>query len=136
MARVMIVDDSVMMRSMIAAILGADPELDVVERAGNGCEALDKLRASDCDIVLLDIEMPLMGGLEALKHLRLISHAKVIVVSSSAQAGSHTALEARREGAFAVISKPSGTVSLDLRDKRGHEILEACRRAAGLAGAA
>ena len=60
----------------------------LVDRAGNGCEALDKIRASDCDIVLLDIEMPRMNGLEALKHLRLISKAKVIVVSSSAQAGS------------------------------------------------
>ncbi len=136
MTSVMIVDDSVMMRSMIADIVTADPDFDVVDRAGNGCEALEKLRASDCDIVLLDIEMPRMNGLEALKHLRLISKAKVIVVSSSAQAGSRTALEARREGAVAVIPKPSGTVSLDLRQKKGHEILQACRKAAGLSGTA
>ena len=136
MTRVMIVDDSVMMRSMIADIVTADPDFTVVDRAGNGCEALDKIRCSDCDIVLLDIEMPRMNGLEALRHLRLISKAKVIVVSSSAQAGSRTALEARREGAFAVIPKPSGAVSLDLRQKKGHEILQACRKAAGLAGTA
>jgi len=134
MASVMIVDDSVMMRSMIADIVKADPDFDVVGRAGNGCEALDKIRHQDCDIVLLDIEMPRMNGLEALKRLRLISKAKVIVVSSSAQAGSRTALEARREGAVAVIAKPSGTVSMDLRDKRGHEILRACRKAVGLPG--
>ena len=133
MASVMIVDDSAMMRSVIAGIVAADPDLDVVERAGNGCEALDKLRLRDCDIVLLDIEMPRMDGLEALRQLRLISHAKVIVVSSSAQAGSPTALAARREGAFAVIPKPSGTVSLDLGRRKGHDILQACRRAAGLA---
>ena len=132
MTSVMIVDDSVMMRSVIADIVTADPEFAVVERAGNGCEALEKIRAHDCDIVLLDIEMPRMGGLEALKHLRLISKAKVIVVSSSAQPGSLTALEARREGAFAVIPKPSGAVSCDLGQKKGHEILQACRRAAGL----
>jgi two-component system chemotaxis response regulator CheB len=129
----MIVDDSVTMRSVIAGIVGTDPGFDVVGRAGDGCEALDKLRAADCDIVLLDIEMPRMDGLEALKRLRLFSRAKVIVVSSSAQAGSAAALEARREGAFAVIPKPSGTVSFDLREKKGHEILDACRRAAGTA---
>ncbi len=134
MTSVMIVDDSVMMRSVIAEIVQADPDFNVVGRAGNGCEALEKLRASDCDIVLLDIEMPRMDGLEALRHLRLISKAKVIVVSSSAHAGSRTAVEARREGAFAVIPKPSGTVSLDLGQKKGHEILEACRKAAGLSG--
>ena len=96
MASVMIVDYSVMMRSVIAGIVAADPDFDVVERAGNGCEALDKLRARDCDIVLLDIEMPRMDGLEALRQLRLISHARVIVVSSSARAGSPAALAARR----------------------------------------
>ena len=86
------------------------------------------------DVLTLDIEMPRMDGLEALKRLRLFSKAKVIVVSSSAQAGSRTALEARREGAFAVIPKPSGAVSMDLRQKKGHEILQACRKAAGLPG--
>ncbi len=136
MTSVMVVDDSLMMRSVIADIVMADPDFDVVERVGNGCEALDKIRTSDCDIVLLDIEMPRMDGLEALRHLRLISKAKVIVISSSAHAGSRTALDARREGAFAVVSKPSGTISMDLREKKGHEILQLCRKAAGLSVAA
>ncbi len=135
--RVMIVDDSSMMRTVIADIVAADPAFDVVDRAGNGCEALEKLRCQDCDIVLLDIEMPRMNGLEALRRLRLFSGAKVIVVSSAAQqAGSRTAIAARREGAFAVIAKPSGAVSLDLKAKKGHEILCACRKAMGLSGTA
>ncbi len=134
MASVMIVDDSIMMRSMIAEIVRTDPEFEVVDRAGNGCEALEKLRRSDCDIVLLDIEMPRMNGLEALRRMRLISGAKVIVISSSAEAGSQTAIAARREGAIAVIPKPSGTVSMDLGTKKGREILRACRKAAGLSG--
>lgn len=132
MADVLIVDDSFMMRTIIADILTADPDFSVIDRAGDGCEALEKVRQHDCDIVLLDIEMPRMDGLEALKRLRLFSKAKVIVVSSSARVGSTTALEARREGAFAVIPKPTGTVSMDLKEKKGHEILRTCRRAVGL----
>jgi two-component system chemotaxis response regulator CheB len=134
MASVLIVDDSVMMRSMLAEIVGADPAFEVVGRAGDGCEAVETLRHRDCDVVLLDIEMPRMDGLEALKRMRLYSKAKVIVVSSSAQVGSPTALEARRQGAMAVIPKPSGTVSMDLKEKKGHEILRLCRKAAGLTG--
>ena len=136
MTRIMIVDDSIMMRSVIADIVTSDPDFDVVDRAGNGHEALEKLRANDCDIVLLDIEMPVMDGLEALKRLRLISRAKVIVVSSSAGVGSSAVVEARRQGAVAVISKPSGTISMDIKEKKGHEILQACRKAVGLAGRA
>jgi two-component system chemotaxis response regulator CheB len=68
--------------------------------------------------------------------MRLISGAKVIVVSSSAEAGSPTAIAARREGAVAVIPKPSGTVSMDLKARKGHEILRACRKAVGLTGTA
>ncbi len=136
MTSVMIVEDSVMMRLMIAEIVRTDPEFEVVDRVRNGCEALEKLRRSDCDIVLLDMEMPCMNGLEALRRMRLISGAKVIVVSSSAEAGSSAAIAARREGAIAVIAKPSGTVSLDLKAKKGHEIVRACRKAVRLSGTA
>ncbi len=79
MTSVMIVDDSLMMRSVLAEIFKADPDFGVVARAGSGCEALEKVRANDCDIILLDIEMPRMDGLEALRQLRLVSRAKVIV---------------------------------------------------------
>ncbi len=136
MTRVMIVDDSIMMRSVIADIVSADPDFDVSDRAGDGYEALEMVQRRDCDIILLDIEMPRMNGLEALKRLRLLSGAKVIVVTSLAQAGSATAIAARREGAVAVIAKPTGAISMDLKARKGHEILRACRKAAGLSGTA
>jgi two-component system chemotaxis response regulator CheB len=65
--------------------------------------------------------------LGVLKRLRLISRARVIVLSSVAQVGSPVALEARRIGAAEIIAKPSGTISLDLKAKRGHEILRTAR---------
>lgn len=130
--KILIVDDSFVMRSLIKKIVEADTDLEVVGEAGNGQEALNALPTKAPDIVLLDIEMPVMDGLECLKRLRLQSRAKVIILSSVAQAGSPQAMEARKQGAFEVIAKPSGAMSLDIGAKRGHDIVKACRRAVGL----
>ncbi|GEO79901.1 response regulator [Pararhodospirillum oryzae] len=130
--KVMIVDDSFMMRMLIADVVKADPDLSVVGDADNGKTAMDRVAGFAPDVVLLDIEMPVMDGLETLKRLKLASRAKVIIVSSVAQVGSPQAMEARRLGAFDVIAKPSGAMSLDLKEKRGSEIVRAVRKAAGL----
>lgn len=132
MAKILIVDDSFVMRSLVKKIVEADPDLKIVGEAGNGQEALDKIPSTMPDVVLLDIEMPVMDGLECLKRLRLQSRAKVIILSSVAQVGSPQALEARKQGAFEIIAKPSGAMSLDLAAKKGHDIVKACRRAVGL----
>ena len=131
---VLVVDDSFMMRTLISDIVAADPDLQVIDTAENGKVALDKAKASKPDVILLDIEMPEMDGLETLKRLALISRAKVIIVSSVAQVGSPQAMEARKLGAFGVIAKPSGAMSLDIGQKKGHEIVQTVRKAAGLPG--
>ena len=133
MAKVLIVDDSFVMRSLVKRIVEADTDLKVVGEAGNGQEALNMVGSAAPDVVLLDIEMPVMDGLECLKRLRLQSKAKVIILSSVAQVGSPQAMEARKQGAFEIIAKPSGAMSLDLAAKKGHDIVKACRRAVGLA---
>ncbi|MCP4543552.1 MAG: response regulator [Chloroflexi bacterium] len=120
--RVMIVDDAAMMRLVIRNMLGDDPHLTMVGYAANGREALDKLDEVRPDLILLDIEMPEMDGLEFLRHARLKCDAKVVVLTSVAPKGSPKAMEALSLGAAAVISKPSGAVSYDLEDKRGSEI--------------
>ncbi|MDP1871100.1 MAG: response regulator [Gallionella sp.] len=130
--KVLIVDDSFVMRTLIKDIVSADPELEVVGDAANGQLGLDAAKKFSPDVILLDIEMPVMDGLECLKRLKLISKAKVIIVSSVAQTGSPQALQARRDGAADVIAKPSGAMSLDLADKKGHDIVKAVRMAAGL----
>ena len=118
----MIVDDAAMMRLVIQNMLSGDPNLMLAGFASNGKEALDKLNQVCPDLILLDIEMPEMDGLEFLRHARLRSAAKVVVLTSVAPKGSPKAMQARALGADAVISKPSGAVSYDLEEKRGSEL--------------
>lgn len=129
---ILVVDDSFVMRTLMKDILSADKELKVVGEAANGAEALEKAKALSPDVIMLDIEMPGMDGIEAMKRLKLISPAKVVIVSSVAQTGSPQAAEARRLGAFDIIAKPSGAMSLDLKAKKGSDIVKTARRAAGL----
>jgi two-component system, chemotaxis family, protein-glutamate methylesterase/glutaminase len=129
---VLIVDDSGLMRNTIRQIVAVDPEFEVVGEAEDGVVALEQMRALKPDLVLLDIEMPKLDGIAVLKRARLTSSAKVIILSSLAQLGSPQALEARRIGAAEVIAKPSGTISLDLKAKRGSDILRALRSVLGL----
>jgi two-component system chemotaxis response regulator CheB len=133
--RVLIVDDSFIMRTLIREIVQCDPRFEVVGEAENGKIGLQKAKELKPDLILLDLEMPEMGGIDMLKRVALLSKAKVVIVSSLGQLGSAQALEARRLGAVDVIAKPSGAMSLDLKDKAGHEILQAARRALSMDGA-
>ena len=68
--RVLFVDDSVVIRKLVSAVLDADPDLEVVGRAANGRIALAKIPQVNPDVVVLDVEMPEMDGLETLKVIR------------------------------------------------------------------
>jgi len=123
MRKVMIVDDSAMMRVVVSNFVGGLPGYKVVAAAENGKKALEQLgKLPDLDVILLDIEMPEMNGLEFLRHAKMKSSAKVVILSSVAAAGSRYAAEARKLGADAIVTKPSGAVSMDLADKRGAEL--------------
>jgi len=126
----MVVDDSMMMRKMIKDIISSHPDIELVGDAPNGEVALAKAKETKPDVVLLDIEMPVMDGIEFLKHYKLVGSGKVVVLSSVAQAGSSSAMEARQLGAVDIIPKPSGGISLDLEQKKGHEIIKAIFKAA------
>jgi two-component system chemotaxis response regulator CheB len=129
---VLVVDDSLFMRTLVRQIIAVDEFFEVVGEAADGLSAVAAAMSAKPDMVILDIEMPKMNGIEALKRLKLFSRAKVVILSSVTQVGSEVAQEARRLGAFDVIPKPSGAISLDLKPKRGRQLLEVMHAAAGL----
>src|ERR1700739_1485318 len=81
--RVMVVDDSAVIRGLLTRTLESDPEITVVASVGNGQMAISAVSRQDADVVILDIEMPVMDGLTALpKILAAAPDAKVIVAST------------------------------------------------------
>lgn len=130
--RVLVVDDSFIMRRLISEIVESDPDLKVVDTAENGKVALQKARDVKPDLILMDIEMPEMSGIETLRRLRVRSAAKVVILSFRATEGSLETAEARRFGAADVIEKPSGSLSLDLNQRMGGELVGRLRRVLNL----
>jgi two-component system chemotaxis response regulator CheB len=103
----MLCDDSVTVRGVLARLLGADPAIEVVARVGDGRQALDALPAARPDVVLLDLEMPVMDGMTALPLLlRAEPRPVVIVASALTQRGAAAAMAALRAGASDYIPKP------------------------------
>jgi two-component system chemotaxis response regulator CheB len=134
--RVLLVDDSAMMRRVLRARLSAEADIVVVDEAADGAEGVRKAEEHAPDVVLLDLEMPRVGGREALPHLRARTAARVVVVSSLVQPGASIRTEMRRAGADAVLAKPSGALSLDLGSSVAGALVAAIRRSAARARAA
>ena len=130
--KVLVVDDSFIMRKLVCEVVASDPDFTVCGQAENGRVALQMLRQLKPDAVLLDIEMPEMSGLETLRRLGLRSPCPVIILSSLVGADSAERLEALRLGAAATIDKPSGAVSLDLKQRRASTIVTVLRKTLGL----
>ena len=128
MTKVLIVDDSRLVRLTIKTILARAEGIEVVGEAENGREGVDMARDLNPDVVTLDIEMPVMNGIECLRRLRILSPAKVVVLSSLTHPASPKAVEARLVGADAVIGKPSGSVSKDVDAPGGDLLVDTIRR--------
>jgi len=111
MPRVLVVDDDTLYAEAATAILVEDGEIEVVGRAADGREALELALALRPDVVVMDINMPVMDGLEATRSLRrLLPSTKVVVVTSSPSASNRWS--ARGAGAFAFLAKELGTDAL------------------------
>ncbi len=119
--KVMVVDDSALMRSLISKMIDSQDDMTVVGKAMNGVFALQKIPALNPDIIILDIEMPEMNGIEFLKEKekRRIT-APVIILSSIAQKGAKVTFEALSLGASDFITKPSGAESQNISNVALH----------------
>lgn len=112
---VLIVDDSALMRNLIKRMVENDPELEVAGIAMNGRFALQKIPNLKPDIIVLDLEMPEMNGIEFLKERdKQGLKIPVVILSSIATKGARVTMEALALGASDFITKPSGPVSSDI----------------------
>ncbi|MCX8505182.1 MAG: response regulator, partial [Alphaproteobacteria bacterium] len=108
--RVMLVDDSAVIRGMLTRIIESESDLRVVSSASDGAMALTVLRSRPVDVVVLDLEMPNMDGLTALPKLKQTQPSvKIIIVSSLTRENAEIALKAMRLGAEDYLSKPNTT---------------------------
>ncbi|MGE0744942.1 MAG: chemotaxis response regulator protein-glutamate methylesterase [Rhodospirillales bacterium] len=124
--RVMVVDDSAVIRGIFRRTLEDDPAIKVVATAGNGQAAIDALKGQEIDVIVLDIEMPVMDGLTALpKLLKAAPNVKVIMASTLTRENADISLKALSLGAADYIPKPTSKLEIhsaknfqrDLRDK-------------------
>jgi len=112
---VLIVDDSALMRNLIGHMVEDTPGLVVAEKAMNGKFALDKIPRVNPDIIVLDLEMPEMNGIQFLQErARLGIKIPVVILSSIARRGAEITMQALSLGASDFIQKPSGSVSEDI----------------------
>lgn len=112
---VLVCDDSALMRNVISRVIDSTPGMKVVEKAMNGQFLINKLEFTKPDVIILDIEMPVMNGIEFLRYRK--THGPdipVIILSSIAEKGASVTMEALELGASDFITKPNGSVSVDI----------------------
>lgn len=109
---VLVVDDSVVIRRIVSSVLDDDPDITVVGTAANGRIALDKLDTLRPDIVILDVEMPVMDGLATLRELRRTHPTlPVVMFSTATERGAMATLDALAAGATDYVTKPTHATS-------------------------
>ncbi|GAB77732.1 two-component system, chemotaxis family, response regulator CheB [Austwickia chelonae] len=111
--RAMVCDDSVVIRRLVSDVLAQDPEIEVVGTAVNGKNALDKIPMLKPDILTLDVEMPIMDGLQTLVEVRkTYKKLPIIMFSTLTERGAGATLDALERGASDYVTKPANVGSL------------------------
>ena len=131
MITVVVVDDSAFMRKALSSMLEKDPEISVVAVGRDGEEGLELVRKHNPDVVTLDIEMPRMDGLSALRRIMMEMPRPVLMVSSLTTEGAESTLKALELGAVDFIPKQLSKVSLDIvriEDELREKVKEISRR--------
>ena len=128
--RVLVVDDSAVMRQLLAEILGSAPDIEVVGTAPDPYVARDKIKRLNPDVLTLDVEMPRMDGLTFLRNLMRLRPMPVVMVSSLTAQGAEETLEALELGAVDFVTKPAVDVVHGMR-AYAETLIEKVRAAAG-----
>jgi len=111
--KVLVVDDASFMIKAVSEILNSDSDVEVVGSAKNGLQALDKIKELKPDVITLDVDMPIMDGLRAVRHIMLECPVPVVMLSSLFNNGTIT-FEALRLGVVDFLPKPSGAISQNI----------------------
>ncbi len=127
--KVLVVDDSAFMRKVISEILTSASGIEVIATARNGREAVEKTNTLKPDVITMDIDMPEMDGLAALKIIMKECPTPVLMVSAHTQTGAEDTLKSFEYGAIDFIAKPGGSISLNLKDSKD-EIITKVKAAA------
>lgn len=110
----MICDDSSVMRRILNAVLSAEPDLQVVYQAEHGRDALDHLDSARPDIVIVDVEMPVLDGIDTVRAIRRRSrHLPIVMFSSLTSEGAAATFDALSAGANDFVTKPSGQLHIE-----------------------
>jgi len=128
--KVLVVDDSAFMRKIISNILAASPDIEVMGTAKNGQEAIEKITNLRPDVVTMDIEMPVLDGLQALGYVMSECPTRVIMLTGAESEHGDLTMTAFQYGAIDFIQKPSGNISLDMekiRDDLIKKVIAAAR---------
>ena len=128
MIRVLIADDSAFMRKVLRDFFDKQPDFEVAGTAINGKEAINKVMELSPDLVTMDVNMPVMDGLNALAVIMEQKPTPVLMLSSLTQQGTEATVRALSLGAVDFISKAGGSISK--LDSIEDELLEKCRNAA------
>lgn len=114
--KVLIVDDSAFMRKMVSDMLSKHPLLEVIATARNGKDALAKVVELRPDVITMDVEMPVMNGLEAVKQIMEQQPTPIVMLSSTTESGAQNTMIAMENGAVDFVAKPGGPISLNLQE--------------------
>src|ERR1700761_2118803 len=114
--KVLIVDDSALVRRILTEILSGDPEVEVVGAASDAYMARDKIKQLNPDVITLDVEMPKMDGVTFLRNLMRLRPMPVVMVSSLTEHGAEITLDALGVGAVDYLPKPKIDLAATLSD--------------------